>query len=94
MKQNISRKVTSKDNGKGQPEDGDKFLAWKFHRWSRTIPIRVHTVDVRKVSLYLSGETMFFVQLLVLRSLSAGTFTGVNWLGHPWANPFQTNMGG
>ena len=19
---------------------------------------------------------------------------GVNWLGHPWANPFQTNMGG
>ncbi|WZZ49162.1 hypothetical protein YC2023_049269 [Brassica napus] len=20
------------------------------------------------------------------------THRGVNWLGHPWANPFQTNM--
>ncbi|KAF8081038.1 hypothetical protein N665_0909s0025 [Sinapis alba] len=49
--QNTSRKVTSKNDGKGQREDADKVLVWKFHKWSRNIPIRVRTVDPRKINV-------------------------------------------
>ncbi|KAF8081039.1 hypothetical protein N665_0909s0025 [Sinapis alba] len=51
VKQNTSRKVTSKNDGKGQREDADKVLVWKFHKWSRNIPIRVRTVDPRKINV-------------------------------------------
>lgn len=67
MKQNKSRRFTANVNRKGKSVTADKVLAWKFLRWSRTIPIRVHSIVepksivVRNVSLYFSRETIMFL---------------------------------
>lgn len=39
MKENISRKVTSEDNGKGQIVESEKALSWNFLFLSGTIPL-------------------------------------------------------
>ncbi|CAH8383026.1 unnamed protein product [Eruca vesicaria subsp. sativa] len=65
-KQNISRRFTANGKRKGRSVTADKVLAWKFRRWSRTIPIRVNSIlePKRPIDVHYKIEKKYMMRFM------------------------------